>query len=265
VEGRGFSAAETSARARVAVISQATARKLWATGSPLGRTFAIDPAGAEGAQDAGVYEVIGVVPDVVSGWLFEGKDSSAIYLPAAAGQAGMGSAMVRIAGNPAKTVAAIREFCAGVANAAGCEPASLQQVSAMQRFPFQIAAGVAGALGGLALLLTAIGLYSVASYSVVQRRREIGVLLALGASPSQVIGRILSEAWRCVALGVAAGLPVCLVLSKLAASSVFQIRTFDAGAYLSVPVLLIVITTLACAGPAQRAARMDPMVSLREE
>src|SRR5262249_34815816 len=133
------------------------------------------------------------------------------------------------------------------------------------RFPFQIAAGITGALGGLALLLTAIGLYSVAGYSVVQRRREIGVLVALGALPSQVIRRILSEASRCVVLVVAAGLPVCLVLSKLAVSSVFQIRTFDAGAYLSVPVLLIVITTLACAGPARRAARMDPMVSLREE
>jgi ABC-type antimicrobial peptide transport system permease subunit len=100
---------------------------------------------------------------------------------------------------------------------------------------------------------------------VVQRRREIGVLLALGASPSQVIRRILSEAWRSVVLGAAAGLPVCLVLSKLAASSAFPIRTFDPGAYLSVPVLLIVTTTLACTGPARRAVRMDPMVSLREE
>jgi len=265
VEGRSFTVVETAARARVAVISQATARRLWPMDQPLGQTFTIDPLSIEGTAAAGVYQVIGVVPDVVSGWLFEGKDSSAIYLPASAEQAGIESAMVRITGSTAKTAAAIREFCAGVANATGCEPASLRDVSAMQRSPFQIAAGGAAALGGLALLLTAIGLYSVASYSVVQRRREIGVLLALGASPSQVIHRILSEAWRCVVLGVAAGLPVCLVLSKLAASSVFQIRTFDAGAYLSVPVLLILITTLACAGPARRAARMDPMVSLREE
>ncbi len=265
VEGRSFTVVETSARAKVAVVSQATARKLWPTGSPLGQTFSINPPGAERVTAAGVYQVVGVVPDVVSAWLFEGKDSSLIYLPAAAGQAGIESAMVRIDGNPVKTAAAIREVCAGVTNATGCEPASLRGASAMQRLPFQVAAGVAGALGGLALLLTAIGLYSVASYSVVQRKREIGVLLALGASPSQVIHRILSEAWRCVVLGVAAGLPICLVLSKLAASSVLQIRTFDLGAYLSVPALLIIITTLACGGPARRAARMDPMVSLREE
>lgn len=264
VEGRSYTVAEASGRAKVAVISQATARKLWTTGSPLGQTFVVELT-REDAKAAGVYQVVGVVPDVVSAWLFEGKDSSMVYLPAAAGQAGIGSIMVRIDGNPTKTAAAIRELCAGVDDATGCEPASLSEVSAMHRFPFQIAAGVAGALGGLALLLTAVGLYSVASYSVVQRRREIGVLLALGASPSQVIRRILCEAWRSVVLGAAAGLPVCLVLSKLAANSVLQIRTFDPGVYLFVPALLIVIVTLACAGPARCAVRIDPMVSLREE
>src|SRR5205814_71651 len=101
VEGRSFTAAETSARARVAVVSQATARKLWTTGSPLGQAFAIDST-PESAKAAGVYQVVGVVPDVVSEWLFKGKDASAIYLPAAAGQAGIESAMVRITGNPAK-------------------------------------------------------------------------------------------------------------------------------------------------------------------
>jgi predicted permease len=266
VTGRNFTAAEAAAGAKVAVISEATARKLWPSGSPLGQTLTIETPGAAAASPlAGVFQVIGVVPDVVSGWVFEGKDSSMIYLPAVAGQAGIESAMARITGNPVRTAAALRKACAGVTNATGCEPGSLNEVSAMLRFPFKVAAGVAGTLGGLALLLTAIGLYSVASYSVAQRKREIGVLVALGASPSQVIHRILSEAWRCVVLGVAAGLPVCLVLSKLAASSVLQIRTFDLGAYLGVPTLLILIATLACAGPARRAARLDPVVSLREE
>ena len=83
--------------------------------------------------------------------------------------------------------------------------------------------------------------------------------------PRQVMGRVLSEAWWCVAGGLAAGLPVCLVLSKLAASSVFQLRTFDAASYFLVPLLLAAISLAACLGPARRASRMDPVRSLREE
>jgi len=135
----------------------------------------------------------------------------------------------------------------------------------MQRFPFQAAAVVAGVLGLLALLLTAIGLYGVVSYSVVQRRREIGIHLALGAAPGQVAVRILGEAWCCVCGGILAGLPVCLVLSKLAASSVFQVRTFDAGPYVGVPLFLAGLAMVACLGPAWRAARVDPTRSLRED
>ena len=260
VEGRNFTAAEATHRARVAVVSRATARKLWPGAQPLERVFTLPaPAGD------GTYEVVGVVPDVVSGWFFEGVDRTMVYLPGAAGQADVDRVMVRSAGDPVATVAALRQLCSRGENATGCEPASLREMSAMQRLPFQIAAAVAGVLGGLALLLTAVGLYSVASYSVVQRRREIGVYLALGASPFQVMRRILREAARCVLAGIAVGLPVCLILSKLAASSVLQIQTFDPRAYLAVPALLVSIAMLACAVPAARALRMDPMRSLREE
>lgn len=260
VEGRGFTTAETKNRARVAVISRATARRLWPTAQPLGRTFTLPPPAGEGT-----YEVIGLVPDVVSGWLFEGEDRTMVYLPGAAGQTDVESAMVRISGDPTVTVAALRQLCSRGENATGCEPASLREMAAMQRFPFQVAAAVAGVLGGLALLLTAVGLYSVASYSVVQRRREIGVYLALGASPFQAMRRILREASYCVLAGMGVGLPVCLILSKLAASSVFQIQTFDLGAYFAVPLLLALIAMLACAVPARRASCMDPMRALREE
>lgn len=270
-QGRGFARHEAESRAKVTVISAATARKLWpaAAGtmpSVLGRTIELAATRDDDARTAGVYQVIGVAPDLVSGWFFEGKDATAMYLPAAAGSEMVDSAMVHVAGNVAAARAAIRKACADLREApAGCDPASLREVASMQRFPFQAAAAVAGVLGGMALLLTGIGLYGVVSYSVVQRRREIGVHMALGAVPHQVMGRILSEACWCVAGGLAAGLPVCLALSKLAASSVFQIRTFDAGSYVIVPVLLAGISLVACLGPAWRAARMDPMRSLREE
>jgi ABC-type antimicrobial peptide transport system permease subunit len=105
-----------------------------------------------------------------------------------------------------------------------------------------------------------VGLYSVTSYSVVHRRREIGVRLALGASPARVVRGILGEAGRYVITGLALGLPVCLILSRLMRSSVFGIAAFDPSA-----VLLTLITTLACAVPARRATRMAPMTLLREE
>jgi ABC-type antimicrobial peptide transport system permease subunit len=173
--------------------------------------------------------------------------------------------MVRIKGSSAAAVAAIRKLCASAADGTGCEPTTLREVSAIQRFPFEAAAAISGALGIMALALTAIGLYSVTSYGVVHRRREIGVHLALGASPVQVTRRLLREAGRCVIAGLACGLPICLILSRLLNSSVFGIRAFDARVYAVAPALLTLFTALACALPARRAARMDPMASLREE
>jgi predicted permease len=265
LEGRGFTAQEAARNAGVVVISQATARALWPAGSPFGRSIAIESPQPGNAQPAETYEVIGVVPDVVSGWLFRGRDATAVYFPAAAGQDKVESVMVRINDRPATTIASIRKLCASVPDAGGCEPASLREISGMSQFPFETAASVAGALGVLALVLTAVGLYSVTSYSIVHRRREIGVHLALGATRAMVMRRIVGEAWRCVAAGLAVGLPVCLILSRLMNSSVLGIAAFDLTAYTAVPALLSLIVTLACAVPAHRATRMDPMLSLREE
>lgn len=259
VEGRGFTVSEAESRAKSAVISRATAASLWPGTSPAGRTFSLKQG--DGAVPVS-YEVVGVVPDVVNSFLFAGKDPSAIYLPAAAGSPGIGSAIVRIGGNTRETVEAIRRACT---RAEGCDPISLSELSALQRLPFRIAGAVSGVLAGLALLLTAAGLHSVASYSVIQRRREIGVHLALGASPAWVVRRVLGEALRCVAWGFALGLPVCLALSRIASSNVLQIRTFDPAAYVAVPLILGASTALACALPARRAASVDPATALRQE
>lgn len=260
LQGRGFTRLESDSAAKVAVISAGTAHRLWPrTGSALGRTIEL-------VESQSVYEVIGVVPDVVSGFLFQGKDATAMYVPGTVGSPAIRSAIVRVLGNTAVATAAIRRACAEAGDgSAGCEPLALREVAAMQRFPFQAAAVVAGGLGLLALVLTAIGLYGVVNFLVLQRRREIGVHLALGATPVQMVGRILSEAWWCVVGGILAGLPVCLALSKVAAASVIQVRTFDLGPYVGVPLFLAALSMAACLGPAVRAARMDPTRSLREE
>jgi predicted permease len=249
--GRNFTPQEASNNAKVAIVSQATARKLWPEAQPLGQTLTID--------ETQHYQVIGVVPDVISGFLFEGKDPTAAYLPGALGQPEVDSIIARLHSTPA----AIRTLCAS--HGSGCEPVPLREMADRQRMPFQVAASISAALGALSLLLTAIGLYSVASYSVTQRRREIGVHLALGATPANVVRRILRESIRSVAAGAAVGLPISLALSHWAASSVLRIETYDPLAYLAVPSLLAMITLLATALPARRAARTDPMVALREE
>lgn len=262
VEGRNFTESEALQSARVAVVSAATAKRYWPGGRAVGQTLELDPLRDKREErPAGAYTVIGVVPDVINSWLFAGAEPTMVYVPAAAG-AKANSVLVRLTGDMVTAVEKLREECLPFG---GCVPSSLREMAGWQRFPFRAAAAVAMTLGAIALLLTAVGLYGVASYTVVQRRREIGVHMALGATPAQVMRRMLAEATWCVAGGVAVGLPVCLAVSKVTASSFFKIQTFDVGAYVTVPVLLAAIALLACLVPARRASLVDPMASLREE
>jgi hypothetical protein len=108
---------------------------------------------------------------------------------------------------------ALRDLCQELDPAVSCEPRTLRDGAALWRFPFVVASAVAWALGALAVLLTSIGLYGLVAFSVVQRLPEIGVRLALGATPRQVLGLITGRAARSVALGLALGFLLCLPLS----------------------------------------------------
>lgn len=258
VEGREFTEGDAQAQAKAALISRATAAKLWPGAPPIGRTF--DLQYRDSAPTT--YEVVGVVPDVASNLVFSGKDPSAIYLPAAAGSSRLFFAMARITGNVRETTEAIRQLCA---RTSGCDPFSLAEGAELPRRAVRALAAVSGTLAALALLITSAGLYGVASYSVIQRRREIGVHMALGASSARVVRRMLGEVLRHVAWGAAAGLPVALALTQLAASKLPEVRLFDPLAYAAVAVVLAGAIALACALPARRAAAVDPAIVLRDE
>jgi ABC-type antimicrobial peptide transport system permease subunit len=141
----------------------------------------------------------------------------------------------------------------------------LRQVFHQQQFPFLAAGSVAGGLGALALGLACLGLYGLVSFAVVQRTREIGVRLALGATRAGVLASVLAQALRRVAWGVALGVPFCLALSALVASRVPGIQAFDVGAYLGAPLLLAAAALLAAYVPARRAASVDPLLALRHD
>jgi putative ABC transport system permease protein len=121
------------------------------------------------------------------------------------------------------------------------------------------------ALAGFALCLAAVGVYSVISYAVSQRTREIGIRMALGAQPGGVHLLILRQGLRPVLAGLATGMLVSLAAMRAMASLLYGVTSTDPPTFLAVAVLLLAISALACAIPARRAARVDPMAALRHD
>lgn len=262
--GRLFTAQDTAAESRRVVVSETTARNLWPQSDPVGKLLQV-PLDSEAATP-GSYEVIGVVPDVMSGLVFRGPDSTMVYFPAAVGSQYSSNILVRSRdANPPAVHNALRRYCSDHNPPTLCHTVTIRELSALQRFPLEVSSLIAVVLGGIALGLTCIGLYGVVSYSVSQRRREIGIRMAIGATSGLVVRQLLREAGRRVAWGLLVGLPFCLALSRLAASAAIQFHAFDPTAYLLVPAVLAGATLGSALFPAMRAALVDPTISLRQE
>jgi putative ABC transport system permease protein len=122
-----------------------------------------------------------------------------------------------------------------------------------------------GAFAAVALALTLVGLYGTVSYSVAQRRREIGIRLAVGAGVGQVVGLVVREAAWMVLAGIPAGLGAAWLAGRAIAGELFAVPLVDPFVYVAVPLLLGVVAVAAIVGPARRAARVDPTIALRVE
>jgi predicted permease len=262
--GRGFTASDATSRARTIVVSEATARTLWPGRDPLGQTLTFTESPDGDPTSAGAYEVVGVAGDVVSGLFFQGLDATHVYVPAAVGSPGMADLMVRLRGDATGARQALRGACRELAPA-GCRPASLREMLAASRTPFTVAARIASSLGGLALGLACLGLYGLVSFGVVQRTREIGVRMALGATRQAVATEVVTHAIRRVGLGLALGLPLGLALSGGVAAFILDAGAFDPRLYLAIAGGLLLAAAAAAAIPARRASRIDPMIALRHE
>lgn len=262
--GRGFHAHEAAAQSRVAIISQTTARRLFpGGGNPLGRTLELQMGDDEQFR---AHEIVGVTADVMSGLVVQGedgRDATAVYIPASLESGATTDLLVRLRRADAAAIGGLRDACAAVG--AFCEPYTLRRVLGMQRTAFVVGSQVASSLGMLALGLACLGLYGLARFAVTQRTREFGVRVALGATRTQILQLVLGESARRSGWGIALGLPVAIALGVALAALLPFFRSFHVAAYIGVPAILMGCALLASLGPALRAAATDPMIVLREE
>jgi putative ABC transport system permease protein len=239
------------------IIDEKFAQRFWPSGDAVGKHLWFDPKRPE--------EIVGVV-GTVKQYGLETDGKIATYFPqqqdpstgmflvvrSASGAAGLSSAIVREIHSVDSSVAVygIRTM-----------QERLYDSLARQRF----ASTMLGAFAAFAMLLAAMGLYSVMSYLVTQSTHDIGVLMALGALPSDVIRLVLRQGMLLAAIGILAGVAGAAVLTRVMASMLFQVSATDASTFAAVPVLLGAVAFAATLIPAWRTTQVDPMVALREE
>jgi putative ABC transport system permease protein len=141
---------------------------------------------------------------------------------------------------------------------------TLEFLSVESTAGYRFRAAMVGTFAALALLLALVGVFGVLAYSVQQRRREFGVRIALGASGSSVLGLVLRGAARMIATGTLVGLGLALALSKTISAFLFGVQPIDPVTFAGVALVLAVTAALAAAAPAWRAARVDPVVAIRD-
>jgi len=260
VLGRTFGPQDTDKSQQVAVISESMVQRFFPNSSPLGKRF-----GIEGSESAGKIEVIGVVKDAKYGGLTEQFRPMAFY-PYSQKPDALGNFVVRFSGSASSVVPQIRQTLKQInRNLPVDDVVSLSDHIGRSLVQQKLVARLASFFGLLALLLACVGLYGVMSYGVARRTNEIGIRMALGAPGHSVLWLVLREALTLVVIGLVAGVLVSLAVTKTAASLLYELKPNDPLTITFATLLLAAVAALAGYLPARRAARVDPMVALREE
>jgi predicted permease len=254
--GRIFTDGDRMETSPVAIISEAMAKQHWPNEDVLGKRFHF-------IGDTTLREIVGVVANSVVNEV--GEDPQPIvFLPMTQDYAPAATLQVRTTGNPENVEATTRAALQALdPNLAITNVFTIEQIMSQALWAPRMGGFLLALFGALALVLSAVGVYGVLSYSVNQQIREIGLRMALGAQRGDVMRLILGQGLRLTVLGLGLGVLVALGLMRVLVSLLFDVRAYDPTTYTAVTLLLTAVALLACYIPARRAMRVDPMVALR--
>ena len=261
VSGRGFSSSDREGTQPVAVVSATLAARFWPGRDPIGRRVRLGDA-----EDPWLT-IVGVVGDVTMYNWWDGIDFDAVYVPLRqAPPAGAVSVAVRARGEPMATAGAIRNALTATDPQLAIDSLrTMEQAIADSTFGLGFLAYLMGVCGAIALVLAAVGLYSLMAYAVSQRRHEFGVRMALGASASDVLRLSMRHAGGLTAAGLLIGVVLAALLGQLMSTAFFGVVRLDLATFAGVAGGLAIVALAAGYIPALRSARVDPATVLRTQ
>lgn len=261
VQGRSFNSGDRADTPSVAIVSDLAARRFWPGESAIGKRLSVNSVKGKRIW----REVVGVVRSTHHFGLEEPQRPE-VYVPHLQAPSSFMILVIRTQGNPADVLSACRREIAAIdPQQAVMDGGSLEELvsNALARRRFQSA--LLTVLAGVAVLLAAVGIYGVTSYTVTRRAREIGTRIALGALPRDISLMIAKTGLRTIVVGAVVGLAGALAISRLLANLLFGISPLDPWTFTGVAMLLVVVAGLALYLPSHRAAAVDPLVVLRDE
>jgi predicted lysophospholipase L1 biosynthesis ABC-type transport system permease subunit len=257
----------------VVILNEAFAKKYWPKGDPLGQSILIGK-GLGPEFDEPPRVIVGIVGDVHE----QGLDRDAppvFYVPETQAPDGVvalgnrilpGSWIVRTPGDPARLTAVVqREMLRVDPELPVSKIYSMAQIASQSTGRQNFDMLLLGIFAGVALLLAAVGIYGVMSWTVEQRTGEIGIRMALGAPRALMLGQVLAQGLALAGIGVAVGLAAAYGLTRYLSSLLYGVKPADLASFIIVPIALTAIALVACFIPARRASRVDPVIALRYE
>ena len=255
------------------VVNEALARKYWPDQNPIGKQILLAPPEnllPPNLLPAGVHEQKFTIVGVVADAHYVGLDAAPQPMVYASirqhDTSGNPSFTVRTTGDPKALVSSIRSEIAQIDKGLPmANVTTMEEIMSSSVAQPRLEAVLLGLFGGLAMALAAVGIYGVMSYSVSERTSEIGIRMALGASPASILRMVCKQGLVLTAIGLAAGLGLALGLTRLMSKLLFGVSPTDPMTFVVIVVLLAVVALLACYVPARRATKVDPLVALRYE